>query len=670
MRVANHVNPISDFDVMRLPFLGRLFSSWSRGLQHKANAVDRVMAVIEFDLDGRILEANQNFLSLMGYRRDEVVGQHHRMFVTTSDRDSESYRQFWDALRRGDFNAGRFCRLDKHGREVWINASYNPLLDRSGKAYRVVKYATDITQQVRQTADFEGRIDAIDKVMAVIEFSLDGTVLDANQNFLQVIGYRLDEIRGKHHGMFVDAQTRQSASYRAFWQSLGRGAFDAGRYQRIGKDGREVWIQASYNPVLDELGRPYKVVKYATDVTRQVLDSADADGRIQAIDKVMGVIEFDLDGHVLRANDNFLATVGYTAQEAVGQHHGMFVDAAYRTSDEYRHFWAKLARGQFDAGRYRRLRKDGSPVWIQASYNPILDVSGRPYKVVKYATDVTEQVRSVERMRDLMRQTMSIAQNVQRESHHIAVSNQELVGRVSTQSEAVAQTSSTIDQLAATVRANSENAGSARRMAEDSAAVARRGADVIADVVKTTAGIRSATDRIGQIIEVIDGIAFQTNILALNAAVEAARAGEQGRGFAVVATEVRSLAQRCGVSAREIRSLIDNATGQVGDGSRLAEQAGVVMQDVVTSVLRVTATVEQIAAASHEQAQDISTANTALQSIGVQARDQAQMVDDLARSARVLEADADALFALVNGDADGSTQPATPFTPNAKSQAA
>ncbi|WP_434990000.1 methyl-accepting chemotaxis protein [Xanthomonas melonis] len=631
-----------------------MFSFWSRALQHKANAVDRVMAVIEFDLDGRILDANQNFLSLMGYRLDEVVGQHHRMFVTTSDRDSESYRQFWDALRRGDFNAGRFCRLDKHGREVWINASYNPLLDRAGKAYRVVKYATDITQQVRQTADFEGRIEAIDKVMAVIEFSLDGTILDANQNFLQVMGYRLDEILGRHHGMFVDAATRQSAAYRAFWEALGRGAFDAGRYRRIGKDGREVWIQASYNPVLDEHGRPYKVVKYATDVTRQVIESADADGRIRAIDKVMGVIEFDLDGHVLSANENFLAILGYTPEEAIGRHHGTFVDAAYRASEDYRHFWAKLARGQFDAGRYRRLRKDGTAVWIQASYNPILDVSGRPYKVVKYATDVTDQVRSAERMHALVRQTMSIAQNVQRESHHISASNQELVSRASTQSSAVARTSNTIDQLAATVRVNSEHAGSARQMAEDSAAVARRGADVIAQVVKTTAGIRSATDRIGQIIEVIDGIAFQTNLLALNAAVEAARAGEQGRGFAVVATEVRNLAQRCSVSAREIRSLIDNATDQVGDGSRLAEQAGVVMQDMVTSVLRVTATVEQIASASREQAQDISTANTALQSIGVQARDQAQMVDDLARSARVLEADADALFALVNGDADGS----------------
>ncbi|WP_211904841.1 methyl-accepting chemotaxis protein [Xanthomonas maliensis] len=626
-----------------------MFSSRKRGLQHKADAVDRVMAVIEFDLDGRILAVNQNFLSLMGYRLEEVLGQHHRMFVATSDRESESYRQFWDALRRGDFNAGRFCRVAKGGREVWINASYNPLLDRSGNAYRVVKYATDITEQVRQTADFEGRIDAIDKVMAVIEFTLDGTVMEANANFLQAMGYQRDEIVGQHHRMFVDAQTRQSEAYRQFWDKLGRGAFDSGRYRRLGKDGREVWIQASYNPVLDELGRPYKVVKYATDVTRQVLASADADGRIQAIDKVMGVIEFDLDGHVLSANDNFLAIMGYRADEAIGKHHRTFVDTAYAASEDYRRFWAKLARGQFDAGRYRRLRKDGSAVWIQASYNPILDVSGRPYKVVKYATDVTEQVRSAERMRDLVRQTMGIAQNVQREARHISASNQELVSRASNQSRAVQATSATIDQLAETVRANSDSAGSAQRMAQTSASVAQKGADVIAEVVKTTDGIRSATDRIGQIIEVIDGIAFQTNILALNAAVEAARAGEQGRGFAVVATEVRSLAQRCSVSAREIRGLILNATDQVGDGSRLAEQAGMVMRDMVASVLQVTATVEQIALASQAQASDLSSANTALHSIGVQAQEQAGMVDDLARSAQVLEADADALFALVNG---------------------
>ncbi|MEA9490235.1 methyl-accepting chemotaxis protein [Xanthomonas campestris] len=646
---------------MRLqPLVGRLTSLWTRGLQHKATAMDRVMAVIEFDLEGRILDANHNFLALMGYRLEDVVGKHHRMFVHPSERESDGYRQFWDTLRRGDFHAGRYCRLGNGEREVWINASYNPLLDRSGKPYRVVKYATDITAQVRQTADFEGRIDAIDKVMAVIEFSLDGTVLDANANFLEVMGYRLDEIRGQHHRLFVEPAQRQSAEYRVFWEKLGRGEFDAGRYKRVGRDGREVWIQASYNPVLDERGRPYKVIKYATDITRQVVESADADGRIQAIAKVMGVIEFDLDGRVLSANDNFLAILGYRADEAIGKHHSVFVDAAYSASEDYRQFWAKLARGQFDAGRYRRLRKDGSTAWIQASYNPILDVSGRPYKVVKYATDVTDQVRSAERMRDLVRQTMGIAQNVQREAHHISASNQELVSRAASQSDAVQQTSTSIEQLAETVRANSENAGAAQHMAEESATVARKGAHVIAEVVQTTSSIRKATDRIGQIIEVIDGIAFQTNILALNAAVEAARAGEQGRGFAVVATEVRSLAQRCSVSAREIRSLIEDATNQVGDGSRLAEQAGKVMQDMVTSVLKVTATVEQIAAASQVQAQDISTANQALQSIGVQARDQAQMVDGLARSARVLEADADALFALVNGDEVGQPPQDTP----------
>lgn len=517
------------------------------------------MAVIEFDLEGRILDANHNFLALMGYRLEDVVGKHHRMFVHPSERESDGYRQFWDTLRRGDFHAGRYCRLGNGEREVWINASYNPLLDRSGKPYRVVKYATDITAQVRQTADFEGRIDAIDKVMAVIEFSLDGTVLDANANFLEVMGYRLDEIRGQHHRLFVEPAQRQSAEYRVFWEKLGRGEFDAGRYKRVGRDGREVWIQASYNPVLDERGRPYKVIKYATDITRQVVESADADGRIQAIAKVMGVIEFDLDGRVLSANDNFLAILGYRADEAIGKHHSVFVDAAYSASEDYRQFWATLARGQFDAGRYRRLRKDGSTAWIQASYNPILDVSGRPYKVVKYATDVTDQVRWAERMRDLVRQTMGIAQNVQREAHHISASNQELVSRAASQSDAVQQTSTSIEQLAETVRANSENAGAAQHMAEESATVARKGAHVIAEVVQTTSSIRKATDRIGQIIEVIDGIAFQTNILALNAAVEAARAGEQGRGFAVVATEVRSLAQRCSVSAREIRSLIEDA---------------------------------------------------------------------------------------------------------------
>ncbi|RXR08766.1 methyl-accepting chemotaxis protein [Pseudoxanthomonas composti] len=630
-----------------------------RDLQSQLTAVNRVMAVIEFDLEGRILHANENFLSIMGYRLEEVRGQHHGMFVPPAERASEDYRQFWEVLRRGEFNAGRYRRLGKDGREVWINASYNPLLDSAGKPYKVVKYATDISHQMRQTAEFEGRIDAIDKVMATVEFSLDGTILEANQNFLDAMGYRLEEVRGKHHSLFVDQATRGSEEYRRFWQKLGRGEFDAGRYQRVGKHHRQVWIQASYNPVFDASGQPYKVIKYATDITQQVVTAADAQGRITAIDKVMAVIEFSMDGHIVGANENFLQTMGYRLEEIRGKHHGIFVDAAYRTSEEYKQFWNKLGSGAFDVGRYRRLGKHGREVWIQASYNPILDIAGRPFKVVKYATDVTEQVRSAQEMRNLVAQATEIAQNVQAAARDIASSNQDLAERTVSQSNFVRQTSGSIEELAGTVRSNSQHAEDARRMASDSAAVARRGAQVISDVVTTTAGIRDGNDRIGQIIEVIDGIAFQTNLLALNAAVEAARAGEQGRGFAVVAQEVRHLAQRCGVSAKEIRDLISNTAGQVNDGARLAEHAGSVMQEVVRAVLQVTATVEQIAAASEQQADGVQSASQALHAIDRQTQQDARLVEEIAGSARALEEQADALFSLVAGPQAETQTPAT-----------
>ena len=237
-----------------------------------------------------------------------------------------------------------------------------------------------------------GMLDAINKVQAVIEFGLDGTIQHANENFLKAMGYTLDEIRGKHHSMFVDPDYRDSPGYKQFWEKLGRGEFDAGQYKRIAKGGKEVWIQASYNPVFDGSGKPFKVVKFATDITQQKLQNADYEGQIAAIGKAQAVIEFALDGTVLNANENFLKTLGYSLDEIKGQHHSMFVDAAYRTSPEYKLFWEKLGRGEYDAGQYKRIGKGGREVWIQASYNPIMDLNGKPFKVVKYATDVTAKV--------------------------------------------------------------------------------------------------------------------------------------------------------------------------------------------------------------------------------------------------------------------------------------
>jgi methyl-accepting chemotaxis protein len=257
-------------------------------------------------------------------------------------------------------------------------------------------------------ADYEGQLHAVSKAQAVIEFSLDGKILAANDNFLDTLGYSLVEIKGQHHSLFVDPVHRASPEYRAFWDKLARGDFDAGQYKRIAKGGREIWIQASYNPIFDASGKPYKVVKYATDVTAAKLQAADYEGQLSAVSKAQAVIEFSLDGKILTANDNFLNTVGYSLAEIKGQHHSLFVDPVHRASPEYRAFWDKLARGDFDAGQYPRVGKGGREIWIQASYNPIFDASGKPYKVVKYATDVTGQVRAANMLREAVEQAQVV----------------------------------------------------------------------------------------------------------------------------------------------------------------------------------------------------------------------------------------------------------------------
>jgi methyl-accepting chemotaxis protein len=359
-------------------------------------AINRSQAVIEFSVDGLILGANENFLQVMGYALEEIRGQHHRMFVDTAQRDSNEYRAFWEKLSRGEYDSGQYKRIGKGGREVWIQASYNPILDKKGKTIKVVKFATDVTARRLRAADFEGQLNAVSKARAVIEFNLDGTIIKANVNFLTTMGYSLDEIQGKHHSMFVDASFRETAEYRAFWEKLGHGDQESGQYRRIAKGGREVWLLANYNPILNMNGKPFKVVKYATDITADKLKAADFEGQLQAVGKAQAVIEFNLDGTIIKANENFLQVMGYSAEEVRGKHHSIFVDPSYRDSNEYRSFWEKLRHGDYDNGQYRRVGKGGKEVWIQASYNPILDMNGKPFKVVKYATDITEARRQNE----------------------------------------------------------------------------------------------------------------------------------------------------------------------------------------------------------------------------------------------------------------------------------
>ena len=541
--------------------------------QAQIEAFSRSQAMIEFKLDGTIVTANQNFLNALGYTLDEIKGKHHSMFVPAAQRDSTEYKAFWAALNRGEYQAGEFKRIAKGGREVWIEASYNAVLGSDGKPVKVVKMATDITEKkIRGLAD-ASKIAAIGRVQAVIEFKLDGTVVTANENFCNALGYSLAEIQGKHHSLFMPADQRDSAAYHEFWAALNRGEYQSGEFKRIGKGGREVWILASYNPLIDDQGKPFGVVKFATDVTTEKLKNADSAGQLAAIDKAQAVIEFNMDGTIVTANDNFLHALGYTLAEIKGKHHSMFVEPSERDSVGYREFWAALNRGQYQAAEYKRIGKGGKEVYIQASYNPIMDLNGKPYKVVKYATDVTRQVlvrMGNERVRAMM--------------ESVAAGSEELNASVREISEAMTKSretaSSAVDQVAA---ADAQ----AQRLTE--AALAMSG-----------------------IVELINNITGQINLLALNATIESARAGEAGRGFAVVASEVKSLANQAKQATDKIGAEIGSLNGISGD-------VVTALASIKTAINNVSEYVTSTAAAIEEQSTVTNEMSTSMQRAAAEA---------------------------------------------------
>jgi methyl-accepting chemotaxis protein len=541
--------------------------------QARLDAIGRSQAMIEFNLDGTIITANKNFLDALGYQLDEIQGKHHSMFVPADQRDSAEYKAFWAALNRGECQAREFKRIGKGGREVWIEASYNPVLDGNGKTVMVAKIATGITAKKTRSMTDASKIAAISRAQAVIEFRLDGTIVTANENFCKALGYSLSEIEGKHHSMFVAEADRSGTAYREFWAALNRGDYQAGEFKRIGKGGKEVWILASYNPLLDETGKPYGVVKFATDVTAEKLKNADLAGQIAAIDKAQAVIECNMDGTISTANANFLGALGYSLAEIKGKHHSMFVEPNERDGAAYREFWAALNRAQYQAAEYKRIGKGGKEVYIQASYNPIMDLNGKPFKVVKYATDVTKQVlvrMGNERVRGMM--------------ESVAAGSEELNASVREISEAMTK--------------SRETAMSAVEQVATADAQAQR--------------LTEAAQAMSGIVELINNITGQINLLALNATIESARAGEAGRGFAVVASEVKSLANQAKQATDKIGAEIGSLNGISGD---VVSALGSIKQAINSVSEYVTST----AAAVEEQSTVTNEMSTSMQRAAAEA---------------------------------------------------
>lgn len=660
----------------------------------KVSAMNRSQGIIEFDLGGHILHANENFLSLTGYSLSDIVGQHHSMFVDKEEASSGAYRAFWRKLGQGEYDSGEYLRVGNHGKRIWIQASYNPILDLEGNPVKVIKFCSDITQsklhaietQARMDSvsntscilefnaegkilnsnelmqkslgysqadladksesflmfdeerndsnhfkiwndlregknlagefrykgvggkeiwlsgtrspviglegqltkvvlmlqditdaklsrlDAEGKLGAIDRSQAVIEFDMQGKVLAANGNFLKLMEYSTEEIIGRHHRMFVDAAYAATPQYQAFWESLGRGQFESGEYKRVAKGGREVWIQATYNPIYDPRGNLVKVVKFASDVTHSKLKNSEFEAKVEAINLGQAVIEFDLDGHVLNANRNFLNAMGYTSREIQGQHHSIFCTLEYTQSEEYRDFWLKLNEGKFVSGRFHRVGKFNRDVWIQATYNPILDLNGNVVKVVKYAYDVTKEVM--------------LEQGINKKSG-------EMRERVS--------------KLVESITDISGNSATATQLAEKGLEAAHQGSRDLKRSIAAIHAIQNSSSKVSEIVRVIGDIANQTNLLAFNAAIEAARAGQHGVGFSVVAAEVRKLAESSSSAAREIATLIEESVAQVEEGVEVSQNAAQSFEGILSSVTETGESVKQITS-SAEQQRDLAIA--------------------------------------------------------------
>jgi methyl-accepting chemotaxis protein len=530
-------------------------------------------------------------------------------------------------------------------------------------------------------SDRNNVLEAISRSQAVIEFDLLGNVLTANENFCRALGYNLSEIVGRHHSMFCEKNIATSPEYQSFWKRLGSGEFDAGTYKRIAKGGREIWIQATYNPVFRN-GRPYRIIKLASDITVAKEQAFEDAGKLEAISRSQAVIEFRPDGTIITANENFCTAMGYTLQEIVGQHHRIFCRKEHVQAPEYQAFWRGLAAGEFSAGEYVRVAKDGREIWIQAAYNPIFDTSGRVTKVVKFATDVTERmgaimevngglaslsggdltvclerpfVPSMEELRFnfndavlklnlTMRRISENARAIAEGSAEISGSTDSFSRRTEQQAASLEETAAALEEITTTVADSSTRAQEAGKLVEGTRDDAQASGMVVGRAIGAMGEIESSSKEISSILGVIDDIAFQTNLLALNAGVEAARAGEAGKGFAVVAQEVRELAQRAASAAKDIKRLISKSNEIVRNGVQLVDQTGTSLEKIATQVGAMDGNVKAIVEAAKEQSAALTEINMAVGAMDQATQQNAAMAEEttaacaeLARQATLLQ---------------------------------
>ena len=466
--------------------------------------------------------------------------------------------------------------------------------------------------------------EVINSNYAVIYFKPDGTIIKANEVFLKTMGYSLEEIVGKHHSIFCEEKFAKTQEYKDGWDAVRAGETVTAEFQRVKKDGNLIFLRASYMPIIEN-GKVVEVVKLAQDITKNRLRNLFYIGQVKAINKSNAVIEFDMNGNILNANDNFLNTLGYKKDDIVGKHHSIFCEENYKNSNEYKEFWKKLNRGEFDSGEYLRIAKNGNHVWIQASYNPILDMNGKAFRVVKYATDITnkkntmfEVEKEIKEFSNSLNTLLTTSINMLKDAKFSNENSQNATSSSQNINSLIQDLSNKIDEMQQAIVDISSKTSKNEQIAQEATVQSKQTATAM---VK----LNEESQKIGETVNIISQIAFQTNILSLNAAVEAATAGEAGKGFAVVAQEVRNLASRSAEAAKEIKDIVENATKKANEGKDIANEMIEGYKGLNDSINQTINLISDIEMSSKEQLLGIEQINDAVNSLDQQTQQNAMV---------------------------------------------